>query len=168
MRPVENYWDNVACVTEMNPRRIEIPGRHRFQLIRLTSLLHRWVYQLSRGKAAGKFGKCNFLLLTTTGRRTGQSRTVPLLYLVDHGAYALVASYGGNPLAPAWLLNIRADPQVKLQIGSKRVTGVAKIVAPAERARLWDSFVSVYPGYDEYQAVSGRRIPLVLVQPKKD
>ena len=137
-------------------------------MIRLASLLHRWVYQLSRGKAAGKVGKCNFLLLTTTGRRTGQSRTVPLLYLVDHGAYALVASYGGNPLAPAWLLNIMADPQVKLQIGGKRLTGVARIAAEEERARLWDSFVSVFPGYDKYQSVSGRRIPIVLVQPKEN
>ncbi len=153
---------------EMKPHRDGILGGHRFRLIRLASLLHRWVYQLSRGKAAGKAGKCNFLLLTTTGRRTGQSRTVPLLYLVDHGAYALVASYGGNPRAPAWLLNIRADPQVKLQIGGKRVTGVARIAATEERARLWDSFVSVYPGYDEYQAVSGRRIPVVLVQPKEN
>ena len=151
----------------MNPRRNGKPGRQRFRLIRLASLLHRWVYQLSRGKAAGKFGKCNFLLLTTTGRRTGQSRTVPLLYLVDHGAYALVASYGGNPRAPAWLLNIRADPQVTLQIGSQRVTGVARIASTAERARLWDSFVSVFPGYEKYQAVSGRRIALVLVQPKQ-
>ena len=152
----------------MNPRRNGKPGRQRFRLIRLASLLHRWVYQLSRGKAAGKFGKCNFLLLTTTGRRTGQSRTVPLLYLVDHGAYALVASYGGNPLAPAWLLNIKADPQVTLQIGSQRVTGVARIASTAERARLWDSFVSVFPGYDHYQAISGRRIPLVLVQPEEE
>jgi len=134
----------------------------------MASLFHRWVYQISRGKVAGKAGKCNFLLLTTIGRRTGQVRTVPLLYMVDHGAYALVASYGGNPLAPAWLLNIRADPQVKLQIGGKRVTGVARIASEEERERLWDSFVSVFPGYDEYQAVSGRRIPLVLVQPKED
>ena len=152
----------------MNPRRNGKPGGQRFRLIRFASLLHRWVFQLSRGKAAGKFGKCNFLLLTTTGRRTGQSRTVPLLYLVDHGAYALVASYGGNPLAPAWLLNIRADPQVTLQIGRQRVTGVARIASTAERARLWDSFVSVFPGYDHYQEISGRRIPLVLVQPEEE
>ena len=150
----------------MKPRRNELLGRQRFRLIRMASLLHRWVYQLSRGKAAGKAGKCNFLLLTTTGRRTGQSRTVPLLYLVDHGDYALVASYGGNPLAPAWLLNIRADPRVKLQIGGKRVTGVARIAPEEERARLWDSFLAVFPGYDKYQAVSGRRIPVVLVQPQ--
>ena len=136
-------------------------------MIRLFGLLHRWVYQLSRGKAAGKAGECNFLLLTTTGRRTGKSRTVPLLYLVDDGAYALVASYGGNPLAPAWLLNIRANPLVKLQIGGTRVNGVARIATAGERARLWGSFVSVFPGYEEYQSVSGRRIPLVLVQPKE-
>ena len=151
----------------MNSHFNRILVRQRFRLIRIVSLFHRWVYQLSRGKAAGKAGKCNFLLLTTTGRRTGQSRTVPLLYLVDHGAYALVASYGGNPREPAWLLNIRADPQVKLQIGGERVTGVARIASVEERARLWDLFVSVFPGYDKYQAVSGRRIPLVLVQPKE-
>ena len=136
-------------------------------MIRLVSLFHRWVYQISRGKAAGKLGKCNFLLLTTTGRRTGKSRTVPLLYLIDHDAYALVASYGGNPLAPSWLLNIRADPQVRLQIGDKRVKGVARIARAQERVRLWESFVSVFPGYNKYQAVSGRKIPVVLVQPQK-
>lgn len=149
----------------MNPHRRGILGRQRFRLIRLASLLHRSVYQLSRGKAAGKVGESSILLLTTTGRRTGQSRTVPLLYLEDRGAYALVASYGGNPRAPAWLLNIRADPRVELQIGGTRVTGVARIASEEERARLWDSFVSVFPGYDKYQAVSGRRIPVVLVQP---
>ncbi len=134
----------------------------------MASRVHRWVYQLSRGKAAGKTGRCKFLLLTTTGRRTSQSRTVPLLYLVDDGAYALVASYGGNPQAPAWLLNIRADPQVQLQVGGKRVTGVARIATAEERARLWNSFVAVFPGYDKYQAVSGRRIPIVLIQPKEN
>ena len=152
----------------MKFRRNGILKRQRFRLIRLVSRLHRWVYQLSRGKAVGKFGKCNFLLLTTTGRRTERSRTVPLLYLEEHGAYALVASYGGNPLAPAWLLNIRADPQVKLQIGGNRIEGVAWIAGAQERARLWVSFVAVHPGYDKYQAVSGRRIPVVLVQPRAD
>ena len=150
----------------MSPHRRGILGRQRFRLIRLASLLHQWVYLLSRGKVAGTSGKCRFLLLTTTGRRTRKSRTVPLLYLEDRGAYALVASYGGNPLAPAWFLNIRVEPNVKLQIGSKRLTGVARIATEEERTRLWESFVSVFPAYDKYQAVSGRRIPLVLVQPK--
>ena len=150
----------------MNIRRNGILKGQRFRLIRLVSRLHRWLYQVSRGRAVGKFGKCNFLLLTTTGRRTERSRTVPLLYLVDHGAYALVASYGGNSLAPAWLLNIRADPQVKLQIGDQRMEGVARIAGAEERARLWDSFVAVHAGYDKYQAVSGRRIPVVVVQPR--
>ena len=136
-------------------------------MIRFASRFHRYVYQISRGKVAGKSGECNFLLLTTTGRRTGQARIVPLLYLVDNGAYALVASFGGNPRAPAWFLNIGADPLVTLQIGGKRVTGVARVASAEERARLWDSFVSVFPGYDKYQAVSGRRIPIVLVQPKE-
>ena len=131
----------------------------------MASLLHRWVYQLSRGKVAGKSGRCDFLLLTTTGRRTRRPRIVPLLYLEYQGSYALLASYGGNPQAPAWLLNIRANPQVMLQIGGKRLTGVARIAGEEERARLWDSFVAVFPGYDQYQAVSGREIPLVLVQP---
>ena len=72
-----------------------------------------------------------------------------------------------TPLAPAWLLNIRADPQVKLQIGDKRVKGVARIAGAQERVRLWESFVSVFPGYNKYQAVSGRKIPVVLVQPQK-
>ena len=112
------------------------------------------------GSSSGRF-----LLLTTTGRKSGRSRTVPLLYLNVEDNFAVIASYGGNPRAPAWLLNLKSNPNVTVQTGANRVPGISHIATPDERAQLWGSFVEAHAGYDTYQASTTREIAIVIIEP---
>ncbi len=104
------------------------------------------------------------LLLTTTGRRSGRRRTVPLTYLEDARNLVLVASYGGSPTHPAWFLNLEANPEVEVQIGRERRTMRARRGTPEERARLWPRVVEAYDGYASYQRRTCREIPLAILE----
>ena len=87
---------------------------------------HAWVYRVSGGRVMGKMGPAPVLLLTTTGRKSGRRRTVPLLYLKDAEKIVIVASLGGAPRHPAWYLNLEANPAVELQIGKQRFAAEAR------------------------------------------
>jgi deazaflavin-dependent oxidoreductase (nitroreductase family) len=143
-------------------------NRSKSWTIKIASQTHQMLYRALRGRLVAHLGEAQFLLLTTTGRRSGRRHTVPLLYLADNGSYALVGSYGGNPKAPAWLLNIRSDSHVYMNVRGQRIPGAARIATDSERARLWPEFVSVFPNYDRYQAKTTRRIPIVIVEPQPE
>ena len=86
----------------------------KFKVIRIISRIHGYIYRISRGRVGKQLGTVSFLLLTTTGRKSGKKRSVPLT-AVPHGAkYILVASFGGSPTPPAWLTNILQDPAVQI------------------------------------------------------
>jgi F420H(2)-dependent quinone reductase len=125
--------------------------------------LNVWLYRLSGGRVMGKMGRAPILLLTTTGRKSGRKRTVPLLYVQDGGTFVIVASFAGSPKHPAWYLNIEANPKVELQVGSERFVGVARRASTEQKARLWPSLLAVYPQYAEYQKRTTRDIPLVII-----
>jgi F420H(2)-dependent quinone reductase len=122
-------------------------------------------YRLSGGRVMGKMGAAPILLLTTTGRKSGESRTVPVLYLKDDQSFVLVASLAGAPKHPAWYLNLEANPKVKLQVGSQRFDGAARRASAEEKARLWPRLVAMYPQYADYQKRTTRDIPVVIVSP---
>jgi deazaflavin-dependent oxidoreductase (nitroreductase family) len=105
------------------------------------------------------------LLLTTTGRKSGEARTTPLIYGEDGDSYMIIASQGGRPDHPAWYKNILADSSVELQVGPHVFAATARIADAAERARLWPKMAEIYPPYDDYQekAASSREIPLVIL-----
>lgn len=105
------------------------------------------------------------LLLTTTGRKSGKTRTTPLIYGEDGASYMIIASQGGRPDHPAWYKNILADPSVELQVGPDVFAATARTADAAERARLWPKMAEIYPPYDEYQekAAASREIPLVIL-----
>jgi deazaflavin-dependent oxidoreductase (nitroreductase family) len=106
------------------------------------------------------------LVLTTKGRRSGDLRRNALIFGRDGDDYVLIASYGGRPKHPLWYLNLVADPHVRLQERATIIDGVAETVEdPAERARLWELMVSKFPQYEQYQANTERRIPVVRVRP---
>jgi deazaflavin-dependent oxidoreductase (nitroreductase family) len=113
----------------------------------------------------GKMGAAPILLLTTTGRKSGRSRTVPLLYLKDDRSFVLVASLGGAPKHPAWFLNLDGDPGVTVQVGSQRSSATARRASAEEKARLWPRLVAMYPQYADYQNRTTRDIPVVIVTP---
>jgi len=105
------------------------------------------------------------VVLTTTGRKSGDLRRNALIYGKDGDDFILIASYGGRPTHPLWYLNLVADPSVTIQERADVVNGVAETVPEGEeRDRLWDKMVSIFPAYAEYQAKTERRIPLVRVR----
>ena len=107
------------------------------------------------------------VVLTTRGRKSGALRRNALIYGRDGDDFILIASYGGRPKHPLWYLNLVADPHVSIQEQATVTDGVAETVEdPAERARLWDQMVSIFPPYAEYavKAGSSRTIPVVRVR----
>jgi len=105
------------------------------------------------------------LLLTTVGRKTGKPRSLPLIYGVDGDRYVIVASKGGMPNHPIWFLNLEAHPECDLMVGPKAVTARASVAEGAERTRLWNKMVEIYPPYVDYQKNTQREIPVVILEP---
>jgi deazaflavin-dependent oxidoreductase (nitroreductase family) len=105
------------------------------------------------------------LLLTTRGRRTGRLRRTPLIYGRDGDAYVVVASRGGTPDHPAWYLNLRADPEVSIQVGPDVMRARASTIEGDRRADVWGQMTQIWPDYDTYQAATERTIPLVRLEP---
>jgi deazaflavin-dependent oxidoreductase (nitroreductase family) len=127
--------------------------------------LHRLLYQCTGGRIGGTLRGGPVLLLTTTGRKTGQQRTWPLCYLpAPDDELVLVAAAGGAPRHPAWYSNLRADPRVSIRSGEGSRTMVARIAEERERARLWEIIVRRYPVVANYQRKSGREIPVVILR----
>lgn len=114
------------------------------------------------------------LLLTTTGRRSGEERTTPLIYQPVEGdaeratGLAIVASKGGADEPPAWYLNLSEDPEVDVQVGAERFAARARTADDEERARLWPVMVETWPAYEEYQEKTDRTIPIVVLDRVRD
>ena len=135
-------------------------------VVRAMSALNIWLYRLSGGRIAGRFpGGAPILLLTTKGRRSGQPRVAPLLYLRDGERLVVVASKGGMSQHPTWYLNLREHPDVEVETGSQRQKMRARTADDAERAALWPRLVAIYGSYADYQARTERKIPVVILEP---
>src|SRR5262245_44379891 len=109
------------------------------------------------------------VLLTHTGAKSGRERTTPLLYFTDSGSAVLIASQTGKPQHPSWFHNVRANPEVELWAGGRGGAYTAREAEGEERERLWRLATQLYPGYDDYQSradVAGRRIPVVVCEPR--
>jgi deazaflavin-dependent oxidoreductase (nitroreductase family) len=104
------------------------------------------------------------LLLTTTGRRSGTKQLVPLIYGKTEGGVVVIASKGGAPEHPGWYRNLVADPETEVQVGTERFHAIASTVEGAERAKLWDLMVKIYPPYVAYQNKTERKIPVVMLR----
>ena len=127
--------------------------------------LHARVYRLSGGRIGSRMGSVENVLLTTTGRRTGRTRTTPLGVLPDGDRLVLVASNGGAPRHPDWYLNLSANPEVTVQRGAAVLRMRARTATPQERDVLWPRVVARYAGYARYQRNARREIPLVICEP---
>ncbi len=103
------------------------------------------------------------LLLTTTGRRSGEPREHALIYGRHGDDYLIVASKGGAPQHPAWYLNLEAHPEVELQVGDERFAATAHTAGPEEKPELWRIMTAEWPAYDEYQTKTDREIPVVVL-----
>jgi deazaflavin-dependent oxidoreductase (nitroreductase family) len=135
--------------------------------LKTMNAIHRVVQRVTFGRLGWQAGPMAVVELTTTGRKSGQPRTVLLTSPVQEGGtYVVVASRGGDDTNPAWFLNLRDDPAVEVATGSgPRRPMRARIADADERARLWPEVTTVYKGYATYQARTTREIPLVLLEP---
>ena len=103
------------------------------------------------------------LLLTTTGRTSGEPRTTPLIYAEDGDRFVIVASQGGAPEHPGWYLNLEANPEVGVQVKADKFRARARTAEGEERERLWKMMNEIWPHYDEYQTKTTRQIPVVVL-----
>jgi len=115
--------------------------------------------------ALGGPGILPTLLLTTTGRNSGEPRSLPLIYGAFDGRYVIIASKGGMPEHPLWFRNLEANPKCELQVGAKTVTAVARIAEGDERSEIWEKMAEIYPPYNDYQKATERTIPVVVLDP---
>jgi deazaflavin-dependent oxidoreductase (nitroreductase family) len=104
------------------------------------------------------------LLLTTAGQRSGNPYETPLIYGRHGDRYLIVASRGGAPKHPQWYRNLRANPEVEVQVGADRFRARARPATPEEKPALWKLMTGVWPAYDEYQARTSRQIPVVILE----
>ncbi|WP_020663949.1 nitroreductase family deazaflavin-dependent oxidoreductase [Amycolatopsis benzoatilytica] len=106
------------------------------------------------------------LLLATTGRRTGLPRRTCLIYGTEGDEFVVVGSKAGADHDPEWVKNLRTNPSVGVQVGSRRFTAHARVASPAEREKLWPKMARMFPLYDEYAEKTDRVIPIVVLTPQ--
>jgi F420H(2)-dependent quinone reductase len=157
-------------VTKARPAQLDSPIVPR--VLKAMSRLNVRVYRVtggllgSRWRVGSAFPRgVPVCLLTSRGRRSGQPRTTPLLYLADGERVILVASQGGLPRHPAWYFNVTADPEVTVQTGRRVRPMRARVADERERADLWPRLVRMYADFDTYQSWTDRQIPVVVCEP---
>lgn len=113
----------------------------------------------------GPFTGRPVLLLTTTGARSGEPRTTPLVYSPDGDRFLIIASMGGAPTHPAWYHNLRAHPEAIVEVGAERFRAMASLFpADPDRRRLYDQHAAIHPGFKDYEKKTTRKIPAVLLE----
>lgn len=135
-----------------------------------TSLLgeeHVRVYRETNGETGYIWNGAPILLLTTKGRKSGERRTIAIIHTPLENGWAIVASKGGAPAHPAWYLNILDDPNVEVQVKGDVWQATARTAGGQEREELWAASNRTWPKYDLYQSRTERKIPVVVLEPKR-
>lgn len=122
-------------------------------------------YQETDGEVGHDWEKgTTTLILTTTGRKSGEQRSTPLIYRPHGDDVMVVASKGGSDAAPLWYLNIQDNPEVHVQVKGDRYTARARTATPEEKPEMWRRMAEVWPDYDTYQTKTDREIPVVVLE----
>lgn len=123
-------------------------------------------YEETDGAEGYDFGDhgAHILILTTTGRKSGEERKNALIYRDVEGGYAIVSSKGGAPQHPDWHFNLDADPNVKVQIKGDKFDATARVASDEERAEIWPKMAEIWPDYNEYTKKTDRVIPIVILE----
>jgi F420H(2)-dependent quinone reductase len=133
--------------------------------LRWAGKLNTPLYRLSGGRIGGKVNRAPVLLLTTTGRKSGQSRTAPVVYLKDGERMVVINTNAGNAKVPAWSLNLDADPKAEVEVGRKKIPVLARAAEGQERADLWRRHNEQFAGFDEYQKKLEREPKVIVLEP---
>jgi deazaflavin-dependent oxidoreductase (nitroreductase family) len=121
-------------------------------------------YRATDGEEGHDWENTQTLLLTTTGRHSGEPRTTPLIYARHGDDYTVIASKGGSDAPPAWYLNLTEKPEVEVQVKGDRFPARARIASAGEKAEMWRTMVAEWPYYDDYQRNTEREIPVVVLE----
>ena len=121
-------------------------------------------YRATDGEEGHEWQGVQTLLLTTTGRKSGEDRTTPLIYGQDNGSFVVVASKGGAPEDPAWMKNLREDAGAKVQVAADKFEARARTATGDERDRLWARMAEIWPAYEDYASKTDRLIPVVVLE----
>lgn len=121
-------------------------------------------FRANGGKVGKPFEGAPMILVTTTGARSGRTRTSPLVYTRDGDRYVIIASYAGAPKHPAWYHNLVANPEVTVEVGTESFTARASTAEGEERRRLYDAQAALMPNFTEYQEKTTREIPVVVLE----
>ena len=121
-------------------------------------------FRANRGKIGGPFDGRPLLLLTTTGARSGQPRTTPMMYIPDGDRLLVIASNLGSPTHPDWYYNLVAHPEVTVEVGIETFAATAVVTEGEERHRLWTRIVELYPFFVDHQAKTTREIPVIALE----
>jgi len=127
---------------------------------------HIQAYRETNGETGFFWNGAPSLLLTTTGRKSGEPRTSALIFGRDGDDYLVVASMGGAPMDPQWYRNLLAEPTAEIQVKAEHIPVVARAASDEEKPRLWKIMTDVWPNYDAYQTRTDRVIPLVVLSPR--
>ena len=134
----------------------------------LASRPHAWLIKKSGGRLRRSMlftGGMPVLVLTTTGRKSGKPRSSPLGYLRGGEGYAVLAANAGNHRAPAWWLNLQADPRARVEVEGRRLEVTGRRATEEEDELLWREFAAANPAFAEYRNLTERRIPVVILEP---
>ncbi len=126
---------------------------------------HVILYSVSGGRIDPSNDQAGFLKLTTIGRKSGQKRTVHLLYLKAGDSYVITASNAGRSRHPGWFFNLRDNPDVTIQVKGRQEKAVAEIAGPEKKRELWARLVKIAHMYEGYEKRSSREIPMVILHP---
>lgn len=121
-------------------------------------------FRANGGQVTGIFAGRPLLLLTTTGRKSGAPRTMPLVYSTDGDRLVVIASKGGAPTNPDWYYNLVANPEVTVELGAETFQARATVAEGAERERLYDQQAATMPAFAEYKQKTTREIPVVVLE----
>lgn len=138
------------------------------RLLKFTSMAHRFLYRLTGGAIGGTAVGLPVALLTTIGRKSGQPRVTPVVYSAgDNGEVYMVGSLTGMSTHPQWYYNMKATPEVDVQLGRKKLKMVARQATPEERPSVWERFSKNYSGFDDYEKRTEgiREIPVMILEP---
>jgi deazaflavin-dependent oxidoreductase (nitroreductase family) len=134
-------------------------------LARAAGVLHRGLYRVSGGRMGGSASGVPVVLLSTRGRRSGRVHTWPVCCVAEGDDLVVIASAGGNPRNPGWYHNLRANPNVTVQVGHRSRAMVAEPQTGPAREAYWARVVRQHPAFEGYQRKVSRRIPVVLLRP---
>lgn len=127
-----------------------------------------WIYRRTKGRRAGSVRGTPVLLLTTTGRKSGERRTRPVGYLPDGDRFLVCGSNGGSDHPPAWSLNLRAHPDATVEVGARTVSVTASEITGEEYETAWDRYVAANPGFAGYRTKTKRHLPIFTLEDRAE